>query len=136
MSKEFVFGICADVHQGLWGVDESWRMEKFVSEAKERNADFIIQLGDFCYPDEGRRCVCAPEKRPENIEAALKFPTYADKESIHALYLGFEKPSYHVIGNHDCDNFPKDKFCEIAQVAPSPSTIRAEVTKLISGLVA
>ena len=33
-------------------------------------------------------------------------------------------PVHAIIGNHDCDNFPKEKFCEIAQVAPSPSKMR------------
>jgi 3',5'-cyclic AMP phosphodiesterase CpdA len=102
MSKKTTFAVIADLHVDIMH-DAEERLKSFLAAARAADVDFIIQLGDFCYPDEGRRCVCAPEKRPENIEAALKFPTYADKESIHALYLGFEKPSYHVIGNHDCD---------------------------------
>ena len=78
MGKDFIFGICADVHQGLWDVDESWRMEKFVAEAKERNADFIIQLGDFICPDEfGRKLL--------------------------EVWNSFEGPKYHVLGNHDTE---------------------------------
>lgn len=78
MNKEFVFGICADVHQGLWGVDETWRMEKFVNEARQRNADFIIQLGDFVCPDElGRRLL--------------------------NVWNSFEGGKYHVLGNHDTE---------------------------------
>ena len=78
MNKEFVFGICADVHQGLWDVDETWRMEKFVGEAKERNADFIIQLGDLTYPNE-----------------------FGDM--ILKVWNSFEGGKYHVLGNHDTE---------------------------------
>lgn len=78
MNKEFVFGICADVHHGLWGVDETWRMEKFVNEARERNADFIIQLGDFICPDE------------------------LGKKLLN-VWNSFEGGKYHVLGNHDTE---------------------------------
>lgn len=47
------------------------------------------------------------------------------------LIRSYGIPTHAIIGNHDCDNFPKDKFCEIAQVAPSPSTIRAGDSLLV-----
>ena len=40
------------------------------------------------------------------------------------LMRSYGIPVHAIIGNHDCDNFPKEKFCEIAQVAPSPSKMR------------
>ena len=40
MKKDILFGICADIHHQKHS-DERWRVEKFVSEATERGADFI-----------------------------------------------------------------------------------------------
>lgn len=79
------------------------RLSTFIEACREADVDFIVELGDFCYPDEGRRCVCKPENRPVNIENALNHPTYADKPAILSLFRDFEKPSYFVIGNHDLD---------------------------------
>ena len=47
------------------------------------------------------------------------------------LIRSYGIPVHAIIGNHDCDNFPKEKFCEIAQVAPSPSTIRVGDSLLV-----
>ena len=103
MSKQSTrFGIFADLHVDIMHDTEA-RLEQFLAACREENVDFIIQLGDFCYPDENRRCVCAPDKRPVNIENALRVPTYADKAAILRLFRDFEKPSYHVLGNHDSD---------------------------------
>lgn len=95
------FGIFADLHVDIMH-DAQQRLEAFLSACRRENVDFIIHLGDFCYP-ESRKVVCKPENRPINIENALKTPTYADKDAIIALFRDFEKPGYHVIGNHDCD---------------------------------
>ena len=47
----------------------------------------------------------------ENIlENALRYDTYVDKEKIVSLFRDFEKPSYHVIGNHDCDMCTKEEL--------------------------
>lgn len=82
MEKDILFGICADVHQDH-GNEESWRMRKFVEEANERGADFIIQLGDFVLPDEaGRKMLNEWEK--------------------------FNGPRYHVLGNHDTEHGGKE----------------------------
>jgi len=103
MEKRSVkFGVFADLHVDIIHNGQE-RLEKFLAACRRENVDFIIQLGDFCYPDENRKCVCEPEKRPVNIENALNVKTYADKDKIIGMYRDFEKPSYHVIGNHDCD---------------------------------
>ena len=96
------FAVIADLHVDIMH-DTEERLRVFLDAALAADVDFVIQLGDFCYPDDNRRCICAPEKRPENIENALNFPTYADKKAINELYRTFPKPTYHVIGNHDCD---------------------------------
>lgn len=101
MNKGIKFGVFADLHVDIMHDGEA-RMEAFVKACREAEVDFVIQLGDYCYPDT-RNCICAPEKRPINIENALHYPTYVDKKRIVEIYKEFEKPSYHVLGNHDCD---------------------------------
>ncbi len=109
MTGSVKFGIFADLHVDIIHDGEK-RLRSFLDTARQENVDFVIQLGDFCYPDEGRKNNCKPEHRPVNIANALVFPTYADKDTIRSLYRDFEKPSYHVIGNHDCD------MCSKAQI--------------------
>lgn len=84
MEKEILFGICADVHHSAdWG-QNAWRMKRFVDEANEREADFIVQLGDFAMPDAmGRELLDEWEK--------------------------FEGPRYHVLGNHETETASKEE---------------------------
>ena len=82
MEKDFIFGICADVHHEE-GKDESWRMKAFVEEAKARGAEFIIQLGDFINANEaGRRML--------------------------EVWNSFPGRKYHVLGNHDTEHGGKE----------------------------
>ena len=101
------FGIFSDLHVDIMH-DPQLRLESFLDACRQEQVDFIIHLGDFCYP-ETRKVICKPENRPVNIENALHSPTYADKDTIIALYRDFEAPSYHVIGNHDCDMCTKEE---------------------------
>lgn len=100
--RKVKFGVFADLHVDIMH-DTQERLEVFLDACRQENVDFIIQLGDFCYPDENRRVVCKPEHMPINIANAIKLPTYADKPAILRMFNDFEKPSYHVLGNHDCD---------------------------------
>ena len=87
MKKDILFGICADVHH-TGHRDERWRVEEFVSEATERGADFIIQLGDFTsYCDQGRE--------------------------VAAVFNSFEGPRYHVLGNHETECSDKATVLEM-----------------------
>ena len=104
------FGVCADLHVDIMH-DCVDRVEQFLKACKEEEVDFIIQLGDFCYPDI-RDCICKPENRPENIVVSLTTPTYVDKDKIVSMYRNFGKPAYHVIGNHDCDMCTKEQILE------------------------
>ena len=113
MNKKIKFGIFADLHVDIMH-DTQERLEAFLDACRKEDVDFIIHLGDFCYPDEDRKCVCSPDKRPINIQLALERETYADKQKIMDLYNSFEKPSYHVLGNHDADMCTKKQtldFC-------------------------
>jgi Icc protein len=103
------FGVFADLHVDIMHDCES-RLRVFLDACRDADVDFIVQLGDFCYPDEDRKCYCQPDKRPVNIQNAMDYPTYADKDTILSLYRDFEKPSYHVIGNHDLDMCSKEQM--------------------------
>ena len=86
MKKDIIFGICADVHQNC-NRDVNDKMKKFIDEANERKADFIIQLGDFALPDDG------------------------GKELLD-VWNQFEGAKYHVLGNHDTEHYGKKKSME------------------------
>ena len=80
------FLIFADLHYDpgyLYGAD--WTtLKKLQKRAEENDCDFIIHAGDFCYG-------------PSNI-----------KDYVTA-YNDFHIPSYHCLGNHDCDNTPYEE---------------------------
>lgn len=78
------FGVCSDIHHDFYpGVPE--RLSEFVNEMEKRNADFIIQLGDFCRPE------------PKN-------------KKVVDIFNKFSKTKLHVLGNHDIekDTYPKN----------------------------
>ncbi|MCY1722818.1 metallophosphoesterase [Prolixibacteraceae bacterium Z1-6] len=79
--KTTTFTLCTDVHQDLIH-DASNRLNEFIKTSENENADFILQLGDFCLPLE-------------------KNQTFLN------LWNSFKGPKYHVLGNHDMDISPK-----------------------------
>ena len=82
-NKNVRFAICADVHQDIIH-DAPDRMRTFIEEAKSENVDFIIQLGDFCYPKE--------ENKP-----------------FLSVWNSFPGKKYHTLGNHDEDRSTKQE---------------------------
>ena len=102
MGDKVKFGMFTDLHVDIMHDTED-RLREALEAMSSEGVDFVIQLGDFCYPDEGKKCICKPENLPVNLKNALEQPSLSDKDDIRGLYRNFEKPSYHVIGNHDCD---------------------------------
>jgi len=111
MKRKIKFGVFADLHVDIMH-DAQERLSTFLDAARAADVDFIIHLGDFCYPDDNRVCVCPPEKMPPNIKNALKVKTYADKDETISMFNNFEKPSFHVLGNHECDMCSKKETLE------------------------
>ena len=70
-------GLIADLHQDIIHDGEE-RLSAFINSANDKQADFIIQMGDFCIP------------REQNKE-------------IMKIWDEFKNPSYHILGNHDTD---------------------------------
>jgi len=75
------FGICTDVHKDLVP-DANERMQQFMENMNQVSPDFIIQLGDFCFPN-------------------------AENQTFLDLFNQYERPHYHVLGNHDMDTCDK-----------------------------
>ena len=71
------FGLIADPHKDLMP-DADLRLETFMKQVEEKKPDFILQLGDFCFP------------KNEN-------------KGFLNIWNTFSGPSYHVLGNHDMD---------------------------------
>ena len=86
MKKKVKFGVIADLHVQM-AVNAEQFLKDFLDECKKENVDFVIQLGDFC-------CM----KGPIGI-----CDDYSANDRVLDMYNNFEKPSYHVVGNHDCD---------------------------------
>jgi predicted phosphodiesterase len=76
--KSIKFGVCTDVHRDIM-YNAQDRMEIFVKDMEDKKADFIIQMGDFCYP----------EKK---------------NDPFFAVFKRFGDNAYSVLGNHDRDN--------------------------------
>lgn len=72
------FGLISDIHPDMLpdGLD---RVRAFVTAMQAARVDFILQLGDFCWP--------APSNR-RYLEA----------------WNEYRGPAYHVLGNHDMDD--------------------------------
>ena len=85
-SKEqssITFGLVADPHADLIP-DKNERIEAFVKQAIDRKVDFVIQLGDFCFPI------------PEN-------------KDFMGIWKQFKGPKHNVLGNHDMDVSSKEE---------------------------
>lgn len=76
------FGVCTDVHHDLFPDTED-RLKEFIAEANNRKVDFIIQLGDFCFP-------------------------YKENNNFLETWNKFKGNKYHVLGNHDMDKCTKE----------------------------
>lgn len=82
--KPLKFAIASDFHaQDVPDGEE--RIASFIRAAKDEKVDFIIELGDFCRLDSAG-------------QVYLK------------LWDSFEGDKYHVIGNHDMDNYTPEEY--------------------------
>lgn len=84
--EEFKFLIFSDIHAADMP-DGKERMDTIVNAAVRENVDFIIQLGDFMRLDE-------------------------DSKPIKEIWDKCDIKKYHVLGNHDMDQYSKEKFIE------------------------
>ena len=71
------FGAIADIHKDVMH-DADSRLRAFLAAARKGKRDFVIQMGDFCQPQESNR-------------------------AFLALWNADPGPRFHVLGNHDID---------------------------------
>jgi len=76
--KKVNFGIITDLHTDVMH-DGDYRLRTFLNATKNKELDFIVQLGDFCQPNEANK-------------------------NILKLFNSHPGDKYHVIGNHDFDS--------------------------------
>ncbi len=76
---EIKIGLIADIHHGVIH-DGEMRLRTFIDRMNEVKPDFVMQMGDFCYPSD----------------------KYA--KSFMAEWHRYKGEKYHVIGNHDMDH--------------------------------
>ncbi len=100
--EKIKFGVMADIHLDIMH-DGKQRMQAFLTEMERQDVDFIIQLGDFTYPEDTSRCDCPVDIMPVNVKLAYNHKTTAETTSVLKMYNDFSKPKYHVFGNHDFD---------------------------------
>jgi predicted phosphodiesterase len=87
VNKKIRFGVIADLHHDLIydGMD---RLSAFIDEMNTEGPDFIIQMGDLCFPKK-------------------------DNLPLMDVWNRFQGPKYHVIGNHDTDGgYTRDQVVE------------------------
>lgn len=101
-NREIKFAAMADIHLDIMH-DGERRLDAFLAAADSEDADFVIHLGDFAYPNDTSDCICPPDMMPENVLATYKKTSSLDKEAIIKKYNAYHKPAYHTLGNHDFD---------------------------------
>lgn len=99
------FAIFTDLHYEHIH-DGRQRIENFITNIRDENVDFIIQLGDFCSPKEENQVLL---------------------DMLHSI----GKPLYHLIGNHDSDLSPKEKVMDFLQMDNSYYSFKYGKVKFI-----
>jgi len=87
------FAIFTDLHYDFIP-DGKERLDIFLHEVKDKNLDFIMNLGDFCLP----------------IKENKHLLNHLDETGI---------PCYHVLGNHDSDTFDKPQILDFLNLQNS-----------------
>ncbi|MFV0506608.1 MAG: metallophosphoesterase family protein [Bacteroidales bacterium] len=82
----FRFAVCADIHKDIMP-DADKRLSTFVNVANSYNVDFVVQLGDFCYPEEKNK-------------------------SFLNIWNSFAKTKYSALGMHDMDKHSKEEVVD------------------------
>lgn len=110
--KIVTFAAFADLHLDIMHDGEK-RMQTFFNAAEEANVDFVIQLGDLCYP-KGILGVAPEAILPINLKLAKNEPPIQPgKDRVLELLHSFPKPVYSVLGNHDVDFCSKKDAMEV-----------------------
>ncbi len=106
--QQVKFAVIADLHHALIH-NGLQRLTQFLNAARDADVDFIIELGDFhilAYDDQtpsGKHRRFSPAQIKEKFEPLRRFNA-------------FEKPAYHVLGNHDCDYYTYEEALKLYEM--------------------
>lgn len=115
-SARVSFAAFTDLHLDIMH-DGERRLNAFFQAAEAAEVDFIIHLGDFCYP-KGVLAVAPEARLPVNLQIALERPPIQPgKEALLERFRSFPKPAFHVLGNHDMDFCSKQDAMEVYGMA-------------------
>lgn len=101
MEQPVRFAVMADLHMDIMH-DGAQRVNAFLEAARAADVDFILSLGDFLYPVRTFQSLCPPEDLPVNLRLAMERPREPQLDVLRQ-FNRFEKPVYHVLGNHEMD---------------------------------
>lgn len=101
MEQPLSFAVMADLHMDIMH-DGARRIQAFLDAAHAANVDFILSLGDFLYPTRTYSSLCSLDALPINLRLALEHPHEPQLDVLYR-FNHFEKPAYHVLGNHEMD---------------------------------
>lgn len=101
MEQPLSFAAMADLHMDIMH-DGAGRIRTFLDASHAANVDFILSLGDFLYPTRTYSSLCSPDALPINLRLALEHPHEPQLDVLYR-FNHFEKPAYHVLGNHEMD---------------------------------
>ena len=98
------------VNGDMYYRDSEYKMQRFVAVMNERMPDFVVELGDF-------------KDRSADNDSPSKDKTLGFLEKIETEYAKFNGPRYHVLGNHDMDQFltKGDFFSKITNDGVTPT---------------
>lgn len=118
MSEKVTFAAFTDLHLDIMHDGEK-RMEAFFQVVEKTNVDFIIHLGDLCYP-KGILGVAPEAILPINLKLSKDVPPIQPgKDQVLDKLCNFPKPVYFVLGNHDVDFCSKKDAMEVYGMSAS-----------------
>jgi predicted phosphodiesterase len=133
------FGLSADIHKDIIH-DADERLQAFIDDMKNRDLDFILDLGDFCQPrkrNEGFRDIFHSHPSPKyhvlgnhEIDGGYTWQQSMDFFSMKAPYYSFDQGGYHFIvldGNNKPEGHTSGYPSHIGQV--QLDWLKGDITK-------
>lgn len=120
--------IFSDLHSEIIDNAEE-RIEEIIRYIKEKQPNFIINLGDFGYFGNTDTSYCDLDKMPINLKILHEEKTdYYKKRAIHLLeeLKELQLPIYSVLGNHDLDFCSKEEMLTFYGIEKSFYSIELE----------